>query len=428
MKDLKVRGRFLTYEDGTPFFYLADTAWELLHRLTAEEAEHYFRERARQGFTAVQTVALAEFEGLTVPNAYGRLPLLFTDGQPDPEKPDTEGDYSYWAHVDKIFDLAEQYGLYLVLLPTWGDKFNMLWGKGPIVFTEQNAYTYGKWIGDRYKNRTNLIWMLGGDRPLEACHRRIIDAMAKGIKDAGDTHLMTFHPTGSHQSTEYVGDADYIDFHTAQTGHDTQQCYASDQIMLKMAAETDKPYLDSEPRYEDHPACFNDQIGYFWGMDEVLQNAYWDVLCGTCGLTYGNHSIWSCTKEPGSYFIYTWEDALTHPGAECIGNLKKLRLSRDYFSLHPVNDIITEQFAGMAHMVSAAGDGYVYCYSPMGLPFTARLDLFDAPYVRVSWFDPRTGAEKVFAILPPEGKNTFVPPTQGKGCDWVLILEPAGKK
>ena len=53
MKDLKVRGRFLTYEDGTPFFYLADTAWELLHRLTAEEAEHYFRERARQGFTAI---------------------------------------------------------------------------------------------------------------------------------------------------------------------------------------------------------------------------------------------------------------------------------------------------------------------------------------------------------------------------------------
>ena len=90
MRTLKVQGRCLAWDDGTPFFYLGDTAWELFHRLNREEMDHYFAERARQGFTAVQAVALAEFEGVTVPNAYGRLPLHFADGLPDPTSPDLD--------------------------------------------------------------------------------------------------------------------------------------------------------------------------------------------------------------------------------------------------------------------------------------------------------------------------------------------------
>ena len=94
MRKLTVKGRYLAWEDGEPFFYLGDTAWEIFHRLSREEMEHYFAQRARQGYTVVQGVALAEFEGLTVPNAYGRLPLCLTDGLPDPARPDTQGEYS----------------------------------------------------------------------------------------------------------------------------------------------------------------------------------------------------------------------------------------------------------------------------------------------------------------------------------------------
>ena len=68
--------RFLTTADGKPFFWLGDTAWELFHRLTREEAEFYLERRQRQGFNAVQTVALSEFDGLRLPNPYGHLPLL----------------------------------------------------------------------------------------------------------------------------------------------------------------------------------------------------------------------------------------------------------------------------------------------------------------------------------------------------------------
>ena len=424
MKKLTVQGRYLAWETGEPFFYLGDTAWELFHRLRADELETYFSTRAAQGFTVSQCVALAEFEGLTVPNAHGRLPFHFTDGLPDPTRPDTSGEYSYWAHVDRALDVAAEHGMLIALLPTWGDKINLCWGKGPVVFDEDNAYVYGKWIGARYCGRWNLIWMLGGDRPIEGAHRRVLDAMARGIREVDPNHLITFHPPGARDSTDFLPDADYIDFHTAQTGHGIEQCYASDAVMRKMAAASDKPYLDSEPRYEDHPACFNDRIGWYWDEADVRQNAYWDVLAGACGHTYGNHCIWSMTTEPSSYFPYRWREALTHPGARQMGYVKHLRLSHDYFSLRPAPELLLEDLPGMGHMAAARGDGYAYVYSPLGVPFALDLTLFPgAKQVRALWFDPRTGAQRVFAILPPEGRNLFAPPTQGKGCDWVLILE-----
>lgn len=425
MKNLKVTGRYLAYEDGTPFFYLADTAWELLHRGNREEIAYYLRTRAGQKFTAFQTVLLAEFEGTTVKNSYGRLPLLFTNGLPDPTKPDLSGEYSYWAHVDYTVKEAEKNGLYAVLLPTWGDKINLGgWGKGPVIFDRDNAYVYGKFLGERYRGFTNIIWMLGGDREIFGEHRRIIDAIAQGIKDAGDKHLMTFHPAGCHQSTEYVGDAAYIDFHTAQTGHATEQCYKSDEIMRKMAQDTDKPYMDSEPRYEDHPACFNDSLGCFWGQNEVRQNAYWDVLMGTCGHTYGNHSIWSMTRDTTSYFPNTWMEVMKHPGAEQMKHLRKLREERDLFSLALCMEALYANECGMGHCVAGKGKDYLYAYSPLGLPIHVKLDLFpEAKYLKALWFDPRNGEEKVFAILPAEGKTVVVPPTNGQGNDWVLILE-----
>ncbi len=424
MKHLQVCGRYLAYEDGAPFFYLGDTAWELFHRLSREESELYFSARARQGFTVVQAVALAELDGLTLPNAYGRLPLLTTDGLPDPVRPDTGGEYSYWAHVDYAVETAAKYGLFLAILPTWGDKFHQIWGKGPEIFTESNARMYGKWIAERYKGHENILWMLGGDRPLGEQHRKIIDAMAAGIREADSVHLITFHPPGCANSTDFLADAAYMDFHTSQTGHGIEQCYASDEVMRKMAAVSEKPFMDSEPRYEDHPACFNDKIGYYWNADDVRQNAYWNVLAGTCGHTYGNHCIWSMNREPSAYFPFAWQDALTHPGAEQIGYVKKLRLSRDYFSLRPAPELLPENFDGMGHMAAAVGDGYAYVYSPLGIPFAVELGcLKGANALRAIWFDPRTGEESVFAILPPRGRTTLVPPTQGKGCDWVLVLE-----
>ena len=86
--DLKVSSnhRYLIHADGTPFFYLGDTAWELFHRLTREEADRYLENRRQKGFTVIQAVVLAEFDGLKVPNPYGETPLINNDPT-QPTKP-----------------------------------------------------------------------------------------------------------------------------------------------------------------------------------------------------------------------------------------------------------------------------------------------------------------------------------------------------
>src|SRR5688572_27125281 len=124
--------RFLVHADGRPFFYLGDTAWELFHRLNRDEADRYLDNRARKGFTVIQAVVLAELDGLKTPNAYGDLPLRDMDlGKPNE---------AYFKHVDYIVDRAAALGLYIGLLPTWGDKVG---NYGNYFINEGNARDYG---------------------------------------------------------------------------------------------------------------------------------------------------------------------------------------------------------------------------------------------------------------------------------------------
>ena len=123
--------RYLVDKNGDPFFWLGDTAWELFHRLNREEATMYLEDRATKGFNIVQAVVLAEIDGLEVPNPYGYTPLENND----PTKP-IEG---YFEHVDFIVKEAEALGITIGMLPTWGDKWLIKWGKGPVIFNVENA-------------------------------------------------------------------------------------------------------------------------------------------------------------------------------------------------------------------------------------------------------------------------------------------------
>ena len=128
--------------DGKPFFWLGDTGWELFHRLDRDQVAYYLKRRAEQGFTVIQAVVLAEFDGLHTPNAYGDLPLLN-------DNPNTPNE-AYFKQVDYVIDKAAEYNLVIGLLPTWGDKiFKEKWGAGPEIFNQENARNYGRWLAQR---------------------------------------------------------------------------------------------------------------------------------------------------------------------------------------------------------------------------------------------------------------------------------------
>lgn len=237
-------GRFLEYTDGRPFFYLADTAWELFHRLDREEADYYLKDRAAKGFTVIQTVALAELDGLNTPNAYGHRPLI----ENDPARPDVNEGLrnDYWDHVDYIVERAAELDLFIGLLPTWGSHW-----LPDGIFTEENARVYGEWIGARYRDKP-VIWILGGDRNILSERDRAINvAMAEGLRaSVGDTQLITYHPRGPGRSSDYFHNADWLDFNMHQSSHAARDHDNGLFTQLDYALDPPKPTLDGEPRYE----------------------------------------------------------------------------------------------------------------------------------------------------------------------------------
>jgi hypothetical protein len=428
-------GRRLTHLDGTPFHWLGDTAWELFDKLDRDDAELYLRTRAGQGFTVVQAVALAELEDAKKGNAYGRLPLeLGADGVPDPERPDVSGDYSYWDHVDYVVERAHAHGLYVALLPTWGSRFHRWpWEKEPEIFNATNAYAYGRWIGSRYKERPGIVWVLGGDRPLQTRrHFDVVCAMARGLRDGDEgRHLITFHPTGPDGSARQLHGEAWLDFNMVQSGHLRQKPWNYELVLADYRRTPAKPVLDAEPCYEDLPIRFKPENGYFDAPD-VRRAAYSALLAGAFGHTYGHHSVWSMSgggfedakgDELGMQAIMSWKDALHRPGAEGMRHVRAFMRSPFFAGLAPDPELIRGNLPGECFRVAARGETAAAVYCPYGLFVDLDLGRLAAPEVEASWFDPRNGEWTSAVRVSAEGVRRFVAPTSGRDQDWVLCLE-----
>ena len=420
--------RFLVKEDGSPFFWLADTAWELFHRLNREEADYYLTKRAEQKFTVIQAVALGEVDGLNVENPYGRLPLLKNSSASMTLASRCIRRLFLLDHVDYIIDKAASLGLYIALLPTWGDKFNKAWGKGPVIFDEDNARVYGRWLGQRYKDKPNIVWVLGGDRPLiTSRHFGVINSMAEGLAEGDEgRHIKTFHPVGGHSSSYHVHEEEWLDFNMIQSGHSALNTPNYKMVSDDYALEPVKPTLDAEPCYEDHPIGFKEVNGYFDEAD-VRKAAYWNVFAGGAGHTYGHHCIWRMCTEPEPYFIMHWKDAILRPGASQMKYVRALMESRPFLERVPDQDLIAENYEGANHLRATRGCDYAFIYSPSGLPIKVNMGIISGEKVKAYWYDPRNGSTTAIGEYENRGVQSFRPPSCGRGNDWVLILDDVSK-
>lgn len=419
-------GRYLVYKDGTPFFYLGDTAWELFHRLDREEADLYLQDRADKGFTVIQAVVLAEHDGLHDPNAYGERPLI----DADPTKPNE----AYFQHVDYIIEKAEDLGLHIALLPTWGDKvFKDKWGVGPEVFNPDNAYAYGKYIGARYKNQANIIWVIGGDRNPRKDSEDVAlwRAMAKGVTEAvggNDNALMTFHPQTA--SSTWFHNDDWLDFNMLQTSH----C-ADTKVWEKVSADYNrspvKPIMDAEPMYEEIPVCFDLEKNGYADPDDIRRKAYLNLFAGAHGHTYGCNNIWQMyapDRKPHINATKPWYESLDLPGAHSMTYVKRLMVSRPLLERIPDQSMVVETSDHYRERVQATrGEAYAFVYASSGKPFEIILGKITGKKVKASWYNPRNGSVTSLGTFKNKGKRTFTPPVQVEGEDWVLIMDDASK-
>lgn len=437
--------RFLVAANGRPFFWLGDTAWELFHRLDRAEAELYLADRAAKGFTVVQAVALAELDGLTEPNRYGHLPLENKDPARVAVKPGPGNDY--WDFVDEVMDLAAARGLRLGFLPTWGKYVttSAFDGKVDGIFNVTNALAYGRFLGQRYRDRWNVIWILGGDKaPSTPEAVAIWRAMARGIAEGVSGRedyakvLMTYHTAGPGHVSDFLHDELWLDFTSAQSSHgDLVESWRF--IEKHWARQPIKPIIDLESSYPDAliPAAWLPESLRAAHRSTGPSNdhharraAYWAVFAGAAGHTYGHNSIWQMYAPPRKPILsarLTWKEALDAPSARQMGYLRALIESRPFLSHAPDQALIASGVGeGAEHLRSLRGDGYVLIYTPVGKPFRVSLDWLSGREAKAWWFDPRSGKATPAGQFDKNGSREFTPPgSPGVGCDWVLVLDDA---
>ncbi|MEZ0296870.1 MAG: DUF4038 domain-containing protein [Candidatus Methylacidiphilales bacterium] len=415
-------GRRIIQEDGTPFFYLADTAWDLFHRLSREEAEHYLTVRASQNFNVIQSVVLAECNGLRTSNFYGHLPLL----DEDPERPNE----AYFEHIDWVMRKGTELGLRWGLLPTWGDKWTDHWGHGPLVFNTENARVYGRWIGNRYKE-VPLIWIMGGDRSIRKdSEAAIVRAMCEGVRE-GDcgAHLMTYHPGGGAASSTWFHHDAWLDFNTIQSGHESNRMANHMVIARDYGLTPAKPTLDSEPPYEDHPDISFGRTGPAPFLDDfIARRAAWQsVFAGACGHTYGCHDIWQMydgVREPVNRARTPWKQAIHLPGANQMRHVRSLMEQLPFLDLVPTPSIVScLPGYGPVHALRSKDKKLALVYYPDRGGRTVNLSALEGAPFTATWYNTITGEFLPTEPVPAEPVHVFTPP-QELG-DSVLILRAA---
>ncbi len=457
LSPLKVsdNGRYFIKEDGRPFFWLGDTAWDLISGACKEETKDqpsvmkYFQSRAEKGFNVIQTV----ISGNRNKNFNGHEPFE----QGDYTKPLVKKgpDNDYWDMVDFIISQAAEHGFNLALLPVWNNSIpnDHMLEKDP-----GNAYKYGFFLGNRYRNEKHIFWILGGDpgtagRYVDQPSRlKMIQSMAEGITDGvnGENQydgkadysstLMSYHPKGwGTSSSEYLHQEPWLDFNMIQTGtrFDFTNFVSIDSDYAK---KPPKPTLDSEVAYEysmSLKANVHEREKYKerrisdW---DVRRAAYWSVFSGGFGFTYGHRSFVSWVQkgdrgENGKDL--PWYKALNSPASFQMVYLQNLMLSRPYVDRIPDQNLINRRTQGLGvEQVKATRDKqgtYAFVYMPVGNAVVIDLSGLSAQKIKAHWFDPRVGVIHSIGEFDGTKNKLFIPPSNGAGQDWVLILDDASK-
>ena len=399
MKQLSIsgNGRYLMQEDK-PFFWLADTGWLIFGNLTEEEAAVYLKNRAVKGFNVIQAVLVYSVKALETIN---KMDWCAADIVDTPK---------YWAHVERIVALADSLGLYMALLPSWGSLV-----KNHLI-TEENVCAYADFLAERFGKYDNIIWVLGGDIKADA-YISLYRKFGTYLKLKMPDKLITFHPFGRCASTMWFAEDDWIDFHMFQSGHrrydqcnlgawddtDNPSYYGEDnwKYVKQDYRICTKPTLDAEPSYQWILQGLHDVTQPYWTAREVRRYAYWSVLAGACGHTYGDNAVMQFYKEGAQGVNYgvicTWNEAVHHEGAGQMGFLKNLMESVDFVNGEARDDLlIGGQREKHARIAVFAGKEYVITYDYLGEAFT--LDTSGYAGKEMWWVSPVTGVRSYIGI------------------------------
>ena len=200
-------GRYLKHENGVPFFWLGETGWLMPQRLNRDEVSYYLNKCKDAGYNMVQVHGIPN--GVPSMNIYGQYSMIDGFNFKDINR---KGIYGYWDHMDYIIQKAEQNGIYIAMVCIWGGLVRS--GKMNV----EEAKAYGKFLGERYKDAPNIIWVIGGDTYADR-NTEIWEALANSILAVDKNHIMTFHPFGRTSSATHLNNKEWMDMNMFQSGH-----------------------------------------------------------------------------------------------------------------------------------------------------------------------------------------------------------------
>ena len=426
-----------------PFFWMGDTAWRLFHRLNKEDVELYLRSRAEKGFNVIQAVV---YRPQPEDNAYGSRAFC---GE-DITKPCLEGEFTYWDMVDHVVKTAEKYGIYMALLPHWGTVSRL-----PMTDKEK-VKVYAAFLAKRYQDAPNVIWVTGGDIRGDEAFEYWCN-MGKTLKALNPDKLVCYHPFGRTTSIDFFPEEDWLDIHMFQSGHRRY-----DQVQLKAWDDNDQddysfgednwryvkrvhqmtagkpggcmPVLDAEPSYENIPQGLHDGAEPMWRAQDVRRYAYWSVLAGACGFTYGHNAVIQfkeANREPGYFACWeSWREAIHHPGADSMKHLVDLIHSVDFSHGHSAQELLAGDQGERYDYVSVfAGDDYIVAYrfnrGKIALKAGALPGMAD-----IYWMNPQTGVQSYAGCADFSKEQTLVTPARDymPNTDWVLVIRKKMEK
>ncbi len=313
---------------ATPEFEVWDTAWMFPHKANPSDVVTYLDHLAAVGFDGAWItvppfywaggVARPNFAGET----FGRgdpalgFPPAFLDPNP-----------TYMDRIEFVIDQAASRGLRIGLVVAWGADFAGsrpgigdheappwddwldhagLPGDGDPSYpdTGSKPYRYGKLLAERWKNRTNVVWVMGGDYMNgsdEHITRPTWSHLVRGLRDHGANQDATYL-TGGYESSWYNFAGEWWqDFLSPHLGHCNNAEQVESFIRDLVAAYPNKRIISSESRYEDELAGWCTSPPHGWegvpGPQEVEADARAVLDGGGHGVVFGHNSRWNWNGE-----------------------------------------------------------------------------------------------------------------------------------
>jgi hypothetical protein len=419
--------RSFTHEDGTPFFYLADTAWNGPLLSTTEEWQDYIAERTRQKFTAVQWVA-TQFRA--APNGNRENQLAYTG-----KTNRIEINPAFFQALDQKAAALDQAGLLNVPVMLWA----IAGGSNPqvnpgVALPEDQAILLARYMVARWGVHP-AMWILAGDGDYRGEKSERWKRIGRAVFGDVSHGPVTMHPGGMQWVWDEFKDEKWYDVVGYQSGHGdddaTLRWMTEGPLTVDWTKMPHRPFVNLEPPYENHIAYQSKKPI----TPEITRRAmYWSLLNNpTAGVTYGGHGVWGWddgtkppTDHPSTGTPMPWRKALLMPGAEQMKNLLDFFTSIDFARLRPTPIFVVNQpgTATPSHYLAAARTDrkdIMIVYIPEDRTIEIKLDALP-PSPNITWISPKTGEKSPAVAVVTANTCQFPTPAEG---DWILLMTSA---